>query len=435
MTDRVLLLLPADWEAQIVSELARSRSLRVVRRCADLPDLLAAGAAGLGTAALVSAAARGMDRSALVSLESSGLAVVGVVSGKDEAEEGRLRQLGLAHLVPADASAQALAVAAGAARVTGSILRREASPVTPEHAHSRVTVPLTEMDQRSSGPQPSAAAAGRVIAIWGPSGAPGRSTVAVNLAAELARSGAEVLLIDADPYGGTVAPALALLDEASGLLAAIRHAEEGTLDVPVLARCAAVLTPRWRVLTGIPSGHRWSELRPAGLDMVLSVARRWVSHVVVDCGFCLDDDEDLSYDTAAPRRNGATLCVLATADDVVVVGSADPIGLQRLVRGLADMSEAFPSQRRHVVVNRLRASAVGPKPEQRVLGALSRFAALDGATLVPEDRDSFDAAVLRGVPLGDVAPGSLARRRIAELASQFTQPARRSPHRSWRRAR
>ena len=63
---------------------------------------------------------------------------------------------------------------------------------------------------------------------------------------------------------------------------------------------------------------------------------------VVDCGFCLEQDEELSFDTAAPRRNGATLTTIEQADLVVAVGSADPVGLQRLVRGLSDLREAVP---------------------------------------------------------------------------------------------
>ena len=47
----------------------------------------------------------------------------------------------------------------------------------------------------------------RVIAVWGPHGAPGRSTVAIQLAVEVTRSGQTCALIDAD----TVAPSLALL--------------------------------------------------------------------------------------------------------------------------------------------------------------------------------------------------------------------------------
>ena len=55
--------------------------------------------------------------------------------------------------------------------------------------------------------------------------------------------------------------------------------------------------------------------------------------VVVDCGFSLEADEEISFDTVAPRRNGATLAVLSDADLVLAVGSADPPGMERLVRG------------------------------------------------------------------------------------------------------
>ena len=46
-----------------------------------------------------------------------------------------------------------------------------------------------------------------VVAVWGPTGAPGRTTIAVTLATELAALGITVL-VDADTYGGSVAQAV-----------------------------------------------------------------------------------------------------------------------------------------------------------------------------------------------------------------------------------
>src|SRR4029079_11771197 len=43
---------------------------------------------------------------------------------------------------------------------------------------------------------------GSVVAVWGPTGAPGRTTVAVTLADELSRLGSSSLLVDADVCGG-----------------------------------------------------------------------------------------------------------------------------------------------------------------------------------------------------------------------------------------
>ena len=104
-----------------------------------------------------------------------------------------------------------------------------------------------------------------------------------------------------------------------------------------------VVGPDLRVLTGIARAERWPELRPAGLSAVYTVARELAELTVIDCGFGLEQDEELSYDTAAPRRNGSTLVSLADADHVIAVGSADPVGLQRLVRGLAELAEAVPT--------------------------------------------------------------------------------------------
>ncbi len=116
-----------------------------------------------------------------------------------------------------------------------------------------------------------------------------------------------------------------------------------------------------RVLTGIPRAERWTELRAPSVAHVLTVARQLAGFVVVDCGFSIEDDEELSYDTLAPRRNAATLTALEPADELLVVGSGDPIGLQRLVRAVQDLG-GVPAPTPRVVVNKVRASAVGSGP-------------------------------------------------------------------------
>ncbi len=107
-------------------------------------------------------------------------------------------------------------------------------------------------------------------------------------------------------------------------------------------------------------------MRPSGLVAAYAVARQLAALTVVDCGFGLEQDEELSYDTTAPRRNGSTLATLADADHVVAVGSADPVGLQRLVRGLAELSEVLPQCRPQVVVNRVRKGPINGDPEQEI---------------------------------------------------------------------
>lgn len=61
---------------------------------------------------------------------------------------------------------------------------------------------------------------GRVIVVWGASGAPGRTTLAIELARETARDGRCVALADADTHAPAIAIALGIPDEGPGLAAA-----------------------------------------------------------------------------------------------------------------------------------------------------------------------------------------------------------------------
>ncbi len=244
---------------------------------------------------------------------------------------------------------------------------------------------------------------GTVTVVWGPTGAPGRTTVATTLAAVLAGAGVRSLLVDLDTWGASVAQVLGLVDEAPGVAAAARASEQGTLDVPTLARLAPEVLPGMRVLTGLPRADRWPELRTAAVEDVLRLARRVAEHVVVDVGFAIEDDEELSYDTLAPRRNASALAALEAADQLVVVGSADPVGLQRLVRAVQDVAVvASPSPT--VVVNRLRSSVAGPRPERAVREVLDRFAGMERVRFLPWAGEQCDAAALAGRALTETAP-------------------------------
>lgn len=421
MSRPVLTAVTDRWEGRLVTVLERATDLDVTRRCADLPELLAAAAAGLAAVALVSADLRSLDRAALAHLRDSGVAVVGVYPPGDEAAERQLRQLGVEAVVAADADGTLLQATVDSltgppGSTTASADPLESLLVDPPRPGAAVGARPGEAEAELGTGDPDHE--GLLIAVWGPTGAPGRTTVAVNLATELSRTGARTLLVDADTYGGSVAQVLSLLDEAPGLAAAVRAADHGSLDLPGLARLAPEVTPGLRVLTGIPKAERWPELRAPALEHVLTLGRRLARFTVLDCGFNLEDDEELSYDTRAPRRNAATLVALALADRVLAVGAADPIGLQRLVRGLQELS-VMPVPAPVVVVNKLRASAVGSHPEQRVREALARFAGVQEPRFVPDDREALDAAVLAGRSLAESAPTSPARRAIAALADDY----------------
>lgn len=398
----VLCAVHGSAESIIVQAVERSGGrLSVTRRCVDLTELLAAAEAGLGRLAVVSGDLDLLDREAVELLHRAGVRVVGVGDATRPWLGERLSALGadLVVMAPQDEDA-------------GGTVVREALAIldatgTPESA----VPPPEEVPVRWP-------AAGLVVAVWGPTGAPGRTTVAVNVAAELAAAGRRTLLVDADTYGGCVAQVVGMLDEAPGLAAAARAAGQGSLDLMALARLTPQIAPDLRVLSGISRADRWPELPSSSLDAVWTVARSLSEWTVVDCGFNLEQDELLSYDTRAPRRNAATLSALGAADVVIVVGSGDPVGIQRLVRGLSELADLGLGGTRMVLVNRVRASVAGAHPGEAVQQALARYAGVTDAHVVPDDRPSLDAALLAARTLREVAPGSPARRALAAVAVQ-----------------
>lgn len=418
MNGAVLTALDHDWEGRMAALVDRLPGVTVGRRCVDLPDLLAAASAGHGDVALVSADLRGLDRDAVRHLRAHGVGVVGASRSGDEAEERHLRQLGVTrhvHLAsPDDHVLDALTT-------TEDPGEPESIPadLPPGLVDTGVAAPSAPED--TDDPEETAAPEerGRVVAVWGATGAPGRSTLAVNLAGEIAAAGVPTILLDLDTYGASVAQLLSVLDESPGLAAAARASELGTLDLPGLARLAPEVAPRFRVLTGIPTPSRWTEVRTAAVDHIIDLAGSLAAVVVLDCGFGIEDDEELSYDTLAPRRNATTLVALERADDLLLVGAADPVGLQRMVRAVQAVGRV-PAPDPRPVVNRLRASSVGPDPRRRVEDALARFAGLDGVIFLPDDPAGTDAALLAGATLAECAPESPLRHAIAEVAAGYS---------------
>ncbi|MGB3830025.1 MAG: P-loop NTPase [Ornithinimicrobium sp.] len=455
MTLPALTAITHRWEGTVAGHLGRSEHVHVARRCADLAELLGCVGAGVGQVAAVSVDLRGVDRSTMATLTEAGVRILGVYPPGDEDGERTLRRWGINAVLSADAAAEEIEGVLATLVAEGAVLGTSATSDAITHQDTS-TESAADLDGEfaayldgsvSSGehPPPSADGGastsesplrpGHIVAVWGPTGAPGRSTVAVNLASELAQI-EPTMLVDADTYGASIAQMLAVLDEAPGIAAAARAADNGTLDGAVLTRLARHTHPQLQVLTGLPRADRWPELREHAVSDVLTEASDLVRWTIVDVASCLEQDEEISFDTVAPRRNGVTLRVLHSADQIVLVGTSDPIGLQRLVRAISDLREHTQAPCL-VVVTRVRASAVGRDPKRQISEVLSRFAGIDGVHLIPEDQEAMDAALLAGGTLSEIRPNSSARVAvigIAEALSGHSAPRSRTRSRPrWRK--
>ncbi len=450
MTAAILLALGgAAFEPEVVVALQGRRDLRIARRCVDAADLLAAAAAGHARVAVVSTSTPHLDADLVAQLRRHGVEPVGLVAIGDLAAEGQLLRMGIRSVLTAeadrlpdrllaagqrpleppdpDAGGPSSARAPGTgppgrdpSDLAGGGVDGGRAPAhrAARHARVRGSTPhgREPLETVRSGDAGDDEQGGGLIAVWGPAGAPGRSTIALGVAAEHAAAGRSTLLVDADVYGGAIAQLLALLDERSGVLAAARSARHGRLDPATLAGHTRSVGRGLRVLTGLPRPDRWPELTEATTEGICLAARSLASYVIIDCGFSLETDEELSFDTAAPRRNGATLQVLEAADLVLVVGAADPLGLARLARGVVDLTAAIPGVRLQVVLNRVRSGLGWSRDE--VVDTVRRLTGADEIAVLPEDRAACDACLLHGRTLVETAGRSRMRAAMSELAQQ-----------------
>lgn len=383
----------------------------VVRRCDEFAEMIAACQTGIARAAIIAFDAGELTSSLLERLRTADVAVVALTDDEDARE--RMRALKVRHAsATVDAGALADEVAAAVADLE---VQRRGTPSVAFADTSRALSPQVPSPMEAAEPEGD----GTVLVVWGPTGATGRTTVAVNLASEMATRGSGVLIIDADTYGASVAAFLGLLDESAGIAQACRLADQGVLEAPTLQRiCTEVAVDGYpvNVLTGLTRADRWAEIRPSALTRVVALARSMFDFVVVDCAFGLEADEELSFDTLAPRRNGATLRCLELADEVYAIGSADSVGVPRLVRALAELDDAVPTAAPRVVFNKVRAASVGRSPERQLREAWERFGpSIPISAFLPADFDAADAALLKGSTLREVASASALRLAIAGL--------------------
>lgn len=251
---------------------------------------------------------------------------------------------------------------------------------------------------------------GSVVAVWGPKGGTGRTTVAVNLAWEIASAGTECVLVDADTTGGNVALALGLADQPS--VAALAHAAGRGRAAPGWLDPYPRPLPRLTVVPGPARAAEWPEVRDADLVVMLAAMRRAVPVVVVDVGACLEDDDELLAQQWPWRRHQAARAAIRTSDAVVATVACDPASIRHAVDAGDDLCTLVDASRVVVLVNKVearRSAAVAALELERRCGWCG------GSLLAPLDA-AASVAAWGGKALAEVAPASPLRLCVRELA-------------------
>ncbi len=277
--------------------------------------------------------------------------------------------------------------------------------------------------------------AGLMVALWGPSGAPGVSTVAAALAGELAAAGLRVILVDADLTRGALG---VLLKAAQGgnIVSATRF------PAPRGAACAPGQVQDHRagfgLLPGVPGPAQGLSVEPAALVALLDRLRGAADLVLVDVGSRLVVPPAGMVATGLDAGSGHA-AALAAADLALVVARATRLGVSDLLlqyplldQALARGASAGATERWLVLNNgsgrRMR------RDEGRVTDALGGRtdggASLRVMAYLPHHHEAVDEAEEQGLPVTLArrdSPFSRALRPVADRLAATCERRRAGP--------
>jgi MinD-like ATPase involved in chromosome partitioning or flagellar assembly len=358
-----------ELERRLSQELA-AEGIVIAARCLDGPSLLERAAEPGIDVVLASADLHHLSEPALLALRERRRPVVLLVSEGVEIEQ----LAALARVLPASSSGPIVAAAV-------------------RQAESRGVFTAALDADTSTGPVGSTGDnRGQVIAVTSGKGAPGKTTIAIALAALLAAEGSSVVLVDADLRGGNVAPYLDL-DPRRGV---VGYAASGDGLEEELQDC-----PGFPVLAGLERPELAEGLREETLGAAVAALRERFERVVVDLG-------------APPERS-----LLHVADELLLVTGADLVSVWNARVGLRGLGERISAGSLAAVVNRREGREhYGREEIERALG-------IPVLGVVREDRKAARRATVKQLPLSD-AGGRASRdlrKLIAALGSRGEQRA------------
>ena len=360
-----------DREAATAQELSRMSGIELVLRCLERAEFLAAVRGGRIDVAVIVGAPPWLDRFVLSECDEHSTRAIGIAIDPLEAESLRGMQVELA--LP-DASLE-------------EVLR----PSAPD--------PVVQL--------PIEAPTGRLVAVWGPKGSPGRSTVAAELAAQISKTEPRTILIDADTYGGDLAQMFAVVEEMPTIVWAAQAAGEDRLDEDTIANVLRRTSAAGPVLLpGINRAELWTDISKFGWSRLIEFMTRTFAYSIVDVGFGVEFD-----DRAQQDRDRLARQTISLASHVVAVCKGDPVGIKSFLWAIERLKEIREMEDILVVVNK-----VLPGEVDEIKYLLRRHLGKRPIAFLPFRPNDARRALDRGIPIGAVRPNGDVNSAIRDLA-------------------
>ena len=298
-------------------------------------------------------------------LHQVGIRVLGVFDAEDgDAGSNRIESLGVDVFIQSDSAGEAFLAA----------ITQMVDTKTP--IKSGVSIAPDQLGDPS----------GPVVAVAAAGGGTGATEVAIGVATSMQSARRSVALVDADEVTPSVAQRLGLplLPDLRTAVESVVHGSGSVVD-SMIDHSSGV-----RVVCGLSHPAARSSLRSSEVVSALREIARTVSTVVVNVS---------PAPVLASRRRditGVRAGVVLSAEAVVLVGVASPVGVARMADWLASASQAVAGPRLHLVVNRFPG---GGYRSSQIVAELFRLAEPQSVTVVPFDR-RVQRAEWRGVRVG-----------------------------------
>lgn len=263
--------------------------------------------------------------------------------------------------------------------------------------------------QPKSQPEPQPlASGGQTLSFGATPGSPGATSLAINVAFELALAKHKVCVLDFDFHSPNLLATLAQESITAGLMGAKRLLSQQRLTGDELNRFLMVLNfdgTKVSVLPGLGSPAK--ETTPLDVDSataLIALAKSQFDYVLIDVG---DLTRNLEFSEG----------ILKSVDLSFLICAGDPIGVRRFL-WLKQRLDETALESAQLIVNRVRESVLGSNPKRQLADTLWRLANTEVCAFLPNDSLAFDQALLDGLPIQLLKKASPARHAVAMLVRQ-----------------
>lgn len=374
-----------DWEPAFISALRHPASgITIQRRCVDGVDVRSAIHSLSVDLILLSDHTPRVDVDLVAQAQAESVRVVALSNTPEP-----WSAIGVRDVIPIDVAEPAKAMPA-----LMVLLRTEELPSVPDKART-----------------------GKISAFVGFGGGAGRTTVARETAWQLAASGLNTVLVDADTFNASMIQEMGLDPATRGLLELCRAHETRSLDTLTSSSLLAQVAPNLAFVGGLARSSRWTDLRVPALRGVWGFLQTEFDHILIDVGPVIEHEGSLAHEIAMPRRYSAAHTALESAQTVVFCSRADSIGLSRLVKGYLEFSDQFATKEIHVVT-----TGVNSRSQlKQVREVIRHHLGINSVTAIPFDHFIAQRVTERHSFMAYVEPHSEVVSRFKECAQLLSQ--------------